>query len=122
MSGNDGFSRQDLFQVVGALLVSLAFRAPWLVSTLVQNPPVSRPVLTSFLELHGVSEKHPVDCFRMVQDHTAVVPDHGGTGGRAGVSRGVADTRRAAATGRRALPEVGAKESYRPVSELARRR
>jgi len=50
MSGNDGFSRQDLLQVVGALLVSLAFRAPWLVSTLVQHPPVTRPALNSFLE------------------------------------------------------------------------
>ena len=49
MSGNDGFSRQDLLQVVGALLVSLAFRAPWLVSTLVQHPPVTRPALNSFL-------------------------------------------------------------------------
>jgi CO/xanthine dehydrogenase Mo-binding subunit len=50
----------------------------------------------------------PVQRFTVVQGDTAATPDHGGTGGSSGVPRGGSDIRRAAATARRALLELGA--------------
>ena len=60
----------------------------------------------------------PVERFTVVQGDTSVVPDHGGTGGSSGVPRGGADIRRAAATARRALLEMGARQLNRQPSEL----
>ena len=60
----------------------------------------------------------PVERFTVVQGDTGVVPDHGGTGGSTGVPRGGSDIRRAAATARRALLEMGAASLKRQPSEL----
>jgi nicotinate dehydrogenase subunit B len=146
---DDGASRRDLLQAGGAIIVSLAFRAPWLASALAQSqtpraPAGAAPGLDQFLAIHAdgsvtISTSHvdvgtgistvyrqivaeelgiPVDRFRVVQGDTAAVPDHGGTGGSSGVPRGGADIRRAAATARRALLDLGAKQLNRPAAEL----
>ena len=60
----------------------------------------------------------PVERFTVVEGDTATVPDHGGTGGSTGVPRGGSDIRRAAATARRALLEMGGKQLNRPAAEL----
>jgi CO/xanthine dehydrogenase Mo-binding subunit len=60
----------------------------------------------------------PVERFTVVQGDTAATPDHGGTGGSSGVPRGGADIRRAAATARRALLELGARQLDRPPAQL----
>ena len=149
MKPDRGATRRDLLQAGGAIIVSLAIRAPWFASALAQNPPArgpaaAAPALDQFLAFHAdgsvtISTSHvdvgtgistvyrqivaeelgiPVDRFRVVQGDTAAVPDHGGTGGSSGVPRGGADIRRAAATARRALLDLGAKQLKRPASEL----
>jgi CO/xanthine dehydrogenase Mo-binding subunit len=60
----------------------------------------------------------PVERFTVVQGDTAATPEHGGTGGSSGVPRGGADIRRAAATARRALLELAARQLDRPPAQL----
>src|SRR5689334_12184377 len=50
----------------------------------------------------------PVESVSIVEGDTALVPDHGGTGGSTGVPRGGVDVRQAAATARQALLNIGA--------------
>ena len=60
----------------------------------------------------------PVESVSIVEGDTALVPDHGGTGGSTGVPRGGVDVRQAAATARQAILNLGAAQLKRPVSEL----
>ena len=54
----------------------------------------------------------------VVEGDTALCPDHGGTGGSTGLTRGGNDIRAAAATARRALLDLGAVQLARPVADL----
>ena len=56
--------------------------------------------------------------FTVLEGDTALVPDHGGTGGSSGIPRGAADIRKVAATAHLALLDLGAKQLNRPASEL----
>ncbi len=60
----------------------------------------------------------PVESVSIVEGDTALVPDHGGTGGSTGVPRGGVDIRQAAATARQAILNLGAARLKRPASEL----
>src|SRR5690348_11621017 len=60
----------------------------------------------------------PVERFTVVEGDTALTPDHGGTGGSSGIPRGAADIRRAAATARQALLDLGAKQLNQPATQL----
>ncbi|MEZ5292755.1 MAG: molybdopterin cofactor-binding domain-containing protein [Vicinamibacterales bacterium] len=54
----------------------------------------------------------------VVEGDTGECPNHGGTGGSTGLTRGGADIRRAAATARRALLDLGSQRLGRPAAEL----
>jgi nicotinate dehydrogenase subunit B len=60
----------------------------------------------------------PVERFTVIEGDTALTPDHGGTGGSSGIPRGAADIRRAAATARQALIDLGAKQLNQPATQL----
>jgi nicotinate dehydrogenase subunit B len=60
----------------------------------------------------------PVESVSIVEGDTALVPDHGGTGGSTGIPRGGVDVRQAAATARQAILNLGATQLKRPASEL----
>src|SRR6202163_3097234 len=61
----------------------------------------------------------PVESVSIVEGDTALVPDHGGTGGSTGIPRGAVDVRQAAATARQAILNLGAAQLKRPASELS---
>ena len=143
MKNRTAFSRRDLLKSGGALIVSFAFRADLPAQAPAQAAPPAD--IDSFLAIHidgrvtiftsrvdvgtGIQMAYqqiaaeelgiPIERFSVVEGDTAVSPDHGGTGGSSGIPRGGADIRRAAATARHALLEMGAKQLNRPASELA---
>ena len=145
MKDSTAFSRREVLKSAGVLIVSFAFspaHAP------AQNgrggTPAAAADLDSFLAIHpdgkvtiftshvdvgtGIMTAYrqiaaeelgiPAERFNVIEGDTGTTPDHGGTGGSSGVPRGGADIRRAAATARRALLEMGAKQLGRPASEL----
>ena len=142
------FSRRDLLKSGGALVVSFALGRAVSAQTPAQGGrggPRAAPLdVDSFLAVHadgsvtiftsrvdpgtGLTAVYrqlaaeelgiPVERFTVIQGDTGAVPDHGGTGGSSGVPRGGADIRHAAATARRALLELGAKQLQRPVADL----
>jgi nicotinate dehydrogenase subunit B len=60
----------------------------------------------------------PVESVSIVEGDTALVPDHGGTGGSTGIPRGAVDVRQAAATARQAILNLGATQLKHPANEL----
>ncbi len=60
----------------------------------------------------------PVERVSVVEGDTALVPDHGGTGGSSGIPRGAVDVRQAAATARQAILNLGAVRLRRPAGDL----
>ena len=60
----------------------------------------------------------PVERISVVEGDTALVPDHGGTGGSTGIPRGGVDIRQAAATARQAILNLGTTQLKRPANEL----
>src|SRR5690348_12013430 len=60
----------------------------------------------------------PVESVSVVEGDTALVPDHGGTGGSTGIPRGGVDVRQAAATARQAILNLAATQLKRPAREL----
>jgi CO/xanthine dehydrogenase Mo-binding subunit len=60
----------------------------------------------------------PVENVSVVEGDTALVPNHGGTGGSTGVPRGGVDVRQAAATARQAILNLAATQLKRPAAEL----
>src|SRR4029077_9379227 len=60
----------------------------------------------------------PVESVSIIEGDTALVPDHGGTGGSSGIPRGAVEVRQAAATARQAILNLGATQLKRPANEL----
>lgn len=60
----------------------------------------------------------PVERIALIEGDTALVPDHGGTGGSTGIPRGGVEIRQAAATARQSLLHLGAERLQRPAGEL----
>jgi CO/xanthine dehydrogenase Mo-binding subunit len=96
----------------------LAIHADGSVTISTSHVDVGTGISTVYRQIVAEELGIPVDRFLVTQGDTANVPDHGGTGGSSGVPRGGADIRRAAATARRALLDLGAKHLNRPASEL----
>ena len=80
---------------------------------------VGTGLLTAYRQIVAEELDLPVEHITVVQGDTAVVPDHGGTGGSSGIERGGVDIRHAAATARKALLEMAAKQPNGPVSIAA---
>jgi len=79
---------------------------------------VGTGLATAFRQTAAEELGIPIERFNLIEGDTALTPDHGGTGGSSGIPRGAADIRRAAATARQALLDLGARQLNRPASEL----
>jgi nicotinate dehydrogenase subunit B len=80
---------------------------------------VGTGLATAFRQTAAEELGIPVERFTLIEGDTALTPDHGGTGGSSGIPRGAADIRRASATARQALLDLGARQLNRPASELS---
>ena len=127
-------TRRELLQAGGAMIVTFAWRvaaqngsAADLDSFLAIHPDgkvtlftshvdVGTGILTAYRQIAAEELGIPVALITVVEGDTATTPDHGGTGGSSGVPRGGADIRRVAATARRALLEMGARQLKRPAN------
>jgi len=79
---------------------------------------VGTGLATAFRQTAAEELGIPIERFNLIEGDTALTPDYGGTGGSSGIPRGAADIRRAAATARQALLDLGARQLNRPASEL----
>jgi len=138
-------TRRGLLKSGGALMVSFALGAALPKRSLAQNGPggpaadvdsfiaihtdgsvtiytskvdIGTGLATAFRQTAAEELGIPVERFNVVEGDTATTPNHGGTGGSSGIPRGAADIRRAAATARQALLDLGAKQLNRPAAEL----
>ena len=129
-------TRRELLQAGGAMIVSFAWRAAaqngaaadldsflaihpdGKVTLFTSHVDVGTGILTAYRQIAAEELGIPVALITVVEGDTATTPDHGGTGGSSGVPRGGADIRRVAATARRALLEMGARQLNRPAREL----
>ena len=96
----------------------IAIRADGSVTIYTSKVDVGTGLATAFRQTASDELGIPVERFTVVEGDTALTPDHGGTGGSSGIPRGAADIRRAAATARQALLDLGAKQLNQPTSEL----
>lgn len=96
----------------------LAIHADGSVTIYTSKVDVGTGLATAFRQTAAEELGIPVERFTVIEGDTALTPDHGGTGGSSGIPRGAADIRRAAATAREALLELGAKQLNVPASEL----
>lgn len=96
----------------------LAIHADGSVTIYTSKVDVGTGLATAFRQTAAEELGIPVERFTVIEGDTALVPDHGGTGGSSGIPRGAADIRRAAATARQALLDLGAKQLNQPASEL----
>lgn len=140
-------SRRNLFKAGGAVIVSFGFgglnaraqapaaagrgtaqqpdvdgfiaiHADGTVTVLTSHVDVGTGIATAYRQVTAEEIGVPVQRVKIIEGDTALTPDHGGTGGSSGIPRGAADIRRAAATARQALLEMGAKQLSRPAPEL----
>ena len=96
----------------------IAIHADGSVTIYTSKVDVGTGLATAFRQIAAEELGIPVERFSVVEGDTATTPNHGGTGGSSGIPRGAADIRRAAATARQALLELGAKQLNRPAAEL----
>ena len=96
----------------------LAIHADGSVTIYTSKVDVGTGLATAFRQTAAEELGIPVERFTVIEGDTAVTPNHGGTGGSSGIPRGAADIRRAAATARQALLDLGANQLNRPASEL----
>jgi nicotinate dehydrogenase subunit B len=96
----------------------LAIHADGSVTIYTSKVDVGTGLATAFRQTAAEELGIPVERFTVIEGDTALVPDHGGTGGSSGIPRGAADIRRAAATAHQALLALGAKQLNRPATEL----
>ena len=96
----------------------IAIHADGSVTIYTSKVDVGTGLATAFRQTAAEELGIPFERFTVIEGDTALTPDHGGTGGSSGIPRGAADIRRAAATARQALLDLGAKQLNQPVSEL----
>ena len=134
-------SRRHLLKSAGALVVSfsiptapgqngraagpapdldsfLAVAADGKVTIFTSHVDVGTGITTVYRQIAAEELGIPIERFTVIEGDTGRTPDHGGTGGSSGVPRGGADIRRAAATARQALVQLGSTELKRPAAEL----
>src|ERR1700734_2000005 len=88
----------------------LAIHADGSVTIYTSKVDVGTGLATAFRQTAAEELGIPVNRFTVIEGDTALVPDHGGTGGSSGIPRGAADIRRAAATARFALLDMASKQ------------
>jgi CO/xanthine dehydrogenase Mo-binding subunit len=96
----------------------LAFHADGSVTIYTSKVDVGTGLRIAMSQMTAEELGVPVESVSIVEGDTALVPDHGGTGGSTGIPRGGVDVRQAAATARQAILNLGATRLKRPASEL----
>jgi len=96
----------------------LAFRADGSVTIYTSKVDVGTGLRIAMSQMTAEELGIAVDSVSIVEGDTALVPDHGGTGGSSGIPRGAVDVRQAAATARQAILGLGAAQLKRPANEL----
>src|SRR5438445_5621299 len=96
----------------------LAFHADGSVTIYTSKVDVGTGLRIAMSQMTAEELGVPVESVSIVEGDTALVPDHGGTGGRCGTPGGAVDVRQAAATARQAILNLGAAELKRPANEL----
>jgi CO/xanthine dehydrogenase Mo-binding subunit len=96
----------------------IAIHADGSVTIYTSKVDVGTGLATAFRQTAAEELGIPVERFSVIAGDTALTPDHGGTGGSSGIPRGAADIRRAAATARAGILDLGAKQLNRPTAEL----
>ncbi len=96
----------------------LAFHADGSVTIYTSKVDVGTGLRIAMSQMAAEELGVPVERISIVEGDTALVPDHGGTGGSTGIPRGAVDVRQAAATARQAILDLGATQLKRPASEL----
>jgi nicotinate dehydrogenase subunit B len=97
----------------------LAIHADGAVTLYTSRVDVGTGLRTAMSQIAAEELGIPIERFTVVEGDTALVPDHGGTGGSSGIPVGAKRVREAAATARLALLRLGAEQLKRPESELA---
>ena len=92
----------------------LAFHADGSVTIYTSKVDVGTGLRIAMSQMAAEELGIPVERVSLVEGDTALVPDHGGTGGSTGVPRGGVDVRQAAATARQAILNLGAAQLKRP--------
>lgn len=96
----------------------LAFHADGSVAIYTSKVDVGTGLRIAMSQMAAEELGVPIESVSVVEGDTALVPDHGGTGGSTGVPRGGVDVRQAAATARQAILNLGAAQLKRPASDL----
>jgi nicotinate dehydrogenase subunit B len=96
----------------------LAFHADGSVTIYTSKVDVGTGLRIAMSQMAAEELGVPVERISIVEGDTALVPDHGGTGGSTGIPRGAVDVRQAAATARQAILDLGATQLKRPAGEL----
>src|SRR5580700_3453746 len=115
-----GPSTSDLGKPLDAHQVDsfLAFHADGSVTIYTSKVDVGTGLRIAMSQMTAEELGVPVESVSIVEGDTALVPDHGGTGGSTGIPRGAVDVRQAAATARRAILNLGATQLKHPANEL----
>ena len=116
----DALTTSDLGKPVDPHQVDsfLAFHADGSVTIYTSKVDVGTGLRIAMSQMTAEELGVPVESVSIVEGDTALVPDHGGTGGSSGIPRGAVDVRQAAATARQAILNLGAAELKRPANEL----
>src|SRR5437879_8890178 len=96
----------------------LAFHADGSVTIYTSKVDVGTGLRIAMSQMTAEELGVPVESVSIVEGDTALVPDHGGTGGSTGIPRGAVDVRQAAATARQAILNPAAQQLNRPANEL----
>jgi nicotinate dehydrogenase subunit B len=96
----------------------LAFHADGSVTIYTSKVDVGTGLRIAMSQMAAEELGVPAGNVSVVEGDTALVPDHGGTGGSTGVPRGGVDVRQAAATARQAILNLAAMQLKRPAAEL----
>ena len=97
----------------------LAFHADGSVTIYTSKVDVGTGLRIAMSQMAAEELGVPVERISVVEGDTALVPDHGGTGGSSGIPRGAVDVRQAAATARQAILNLGAAQLRRPAGDLS---
>src|SRR5579863_7975963 len=96
----------------------LAFHADGSVTIYTSKVDVGTGLRIAMSQMTAEELGVPVERINVIEGDTALVPDHGGTGGSSGIPRGGVDVRQAAATARQAILKLGAIQLQRPAGEI----
>src|SRR3984957_20666931 len=96
----------------------LAFHADGSVTLYTSKVDVGTGLRVAMSQMVAEEVGIPVERITVVEGDTALTPNQGGTGGSSGIPVGGVGVRRAAATARQAILNLGAEQLKRPAAEL----